>query len=291
MEKYKICAIQLLLMICFFVHDSLGQRCYLDEYVEISSVKSPNNIFDVVTMKRTGDRVKTKYFAGRDYNGKSAYQRFLEWGILNPNIILISNGTYLNNRNIPEGLTIDNGVVVNQNLTRGRFDALVIIYSTGGMVAANLAEGNLKLGVLNRSLDLRNSYSDLDDFIEWAKENEATVFQTHLLVYDNILTIDRRTSSTTPRERRFLAVGRNEDDEIVHSIVYNPSYNSLYDGSKKALNFLNDFKDMEVLFMINLDTGMQDIFHLYNSDCSLNSSIKGRSNPSHAANLPVYYFD
>ncbi len=291
MKKYKVYIFQLLLIVCCFAkNSSIGQVCYSDEYVEISSVKSLTDTYDVVTMKRAGKRVKAKYFAGRDYNGRSVYQRFLEWNKLNPNTILISSGAYLNSRNIPTGLTIDNGVIVNQNLIRGGMDALVIIYATGGIVASYLDEGNLKVKGLSRSLDIRKS-GDLDDFIEWAKENEVTVFQTHLLVFDGQLTIDRKTSSPSPRERRFLVVGKNDVDEIVHTIVYNPAYISLYDGSKKVKEFLNDFMDIEVIFMINLDTGYQDVFQLYNRDCSLSSSIRGRTDPAHAANLLVYYFE
>ena len=42
--------------------------------------------------------------------------------------------------------------------------------------------------------------------------------------------------------------------------------------------------------MINLDTGAQDVFELYNSDCTLNGSIKGQLDPRRAVNLLTYYF-
>jgi len=276
-------------IVCLMNIQGKGQ-CYSEDFVEVSSVKSRSDTYDIVTMKRSGKRVKAKYFAAKDYNGNSVYKRYLNWKNSNPNVILISSGTYMNRNRKPIGLTIDNGEIVNESLIPGAMDALVIIYATGGIAVSNLDEGNLRVNGINRSLDIRNS-SDLYDFKLWAKENEATVFQTHLLVFDNRLTIDRITSSSTPRERRFLAVGKNDEDEIVHTIVYNPAYTSLYDGSKKVKEFLNDFMDIDVIFMINLDTGYQDVFQLYNSDCSENGSMKGETAPEIAVNLLAYYFN
>ena len=102
--------------ICFLCFYGSAQNCYLDDYVEISSVKSDTDTYDVVAMRRSGDRIKAKYFAARDYNGKSVHERYKLWSKSNPNVILISSGTYMNNYSIPVGLTIDNGIVVNQNL-------------------------------------------------------------------------------------------------------------------------------------------------------------------------------
>jgi len=283
------------ILVFMIIHFSIifgqAQNCYLDDYVEISSVDSDTDTYDVVAMKRSGDRIKAKYFAARDYNGKSVYERYKLWKKSNPNVVLISSGTYMNNLGIPVGLTIDNGIVVNQSIKKGEMDALVIIYATGGVVVSNLKEGNLSVDGINRNLNISQSGNDFDDFIEWAKANEATVFQTHLLVYGNELKIDRRNSTKNPRERRFLAVGKNEEGEIIHSIVFNPEETTLYNGSLKVKSFINDFKDIEIIFMINLDTGMQNVFELYNSDCSINSTSRGWTKPKDAANLLVYYFN
>lgn len=291
MKQFKIYVILIFVVICYLNNNSIAQICYLDEYVEISSVKSESDTYDMVVMKRKDNRVKAKYFAGRDHKGNSAYRRFIEWNKSNPRIILISNGSYLSNFNTPEGLTIDNGIVVNQNLRQYNLDALVIIYDTGGIVASNLKEGDLNIGGFSRPLNIRKSANDLDDFIEWAIANEATVFQTHLLAFDNKLTINQSKSSPAERERRFLCVGKNEDGEVIHSIIFNPAKTSLYNGSKKVINFLNEFRDIEILFMINLDTGMQNVFELNNSDCSINSTSRGWTDPSDSANLLVYYFN
>lgn len=269
-----------------------AQQCYSEDYVEISNVKHKNESYTVVTMLREGDHIKAKYFAAKDYNDNSVYDRYLEWKKSNPKVVLFSSGTYFDNSGNPQGLTIDNGVIVNQSLIYDKMDALVIVYATGGVVVSNLKDGDLRIKINNvdRTLDIRGNSKDLDDFIQWSVDQQATVFQTHLLVYKNQVKIDLNTSSKTSRERRFLAVGRNEDGKLVHAIVNSPTNSSLYDGTKKALEFLNSARQINITFMINLDTGAQNVFELHNSDCSTNSSIKGTLDPKEAVNLLTYYF-
>jgi hypothetical protein len=269
---------------------TVSQDCYLEDYVEISKVQHQNETYSVVTMRRDGDRVKAKYFAAKDYNGKSVYDRYLEWKRNNPNVILLSSGTYMDDQGKPQGLTIDNGVVVNEGLIYDKMDALVIVYASGGIVVSDLRAGDLKVDGISRKLDPRNSGGDLDDFIEWSKEQQATIFQTHLLAYKNEVKVKYGTSSPTVRERRFLAAGKDKSGKIIHVIVHNPTNTSLYEGSKRVLNFLRENKEMDVTFMINLDTGAQDVFELHNADCSVNKTIKGQLEPSKAVNLLVYYF-
>jgi hypothetical protein len=104
------------------------------------------------------------------------------------------------------------------------------------------------------------------------------------------LTFNGYTSASTPRERRFLAVGKDANGTLVHVIVHSPTYSSIHDGAKKAVEFLQQARYMEITFMVNLDTGAQDVFELHNSDCSVNGSIKGQLDPSKAVNLLAYYF-
>ncbi len=269
-------------------------QCYDPNYVEISNVTYKNETYSVVLMHRDGNRIRAKYFAAPDYNGNNVYQRYTSWSQSVGNIVLVSSGTYMDGRQVPVGLTIDNGIPVNQTLVPDRMDALTIVFATGGIVVSNLKDGDLSVtggGVdPGRKYNIRKSSIDLQDFMDWARSQEATVFQTHLLVYKNALTVSSYNSVTTPRERRFLAVGKDEDGKIVHVIVHCPQNSSIYDGAKKTLDFLNNFKDIEVTFMINLDTGSQDVFELHNSDCSRNNAIKGTQQLSTAVNLLSYYF-
>jgi len=290
MKIWIVLLISTLLLSSFApLNETPAERCYTSDYVEISSVKHKNETYSMVVMRREGERIKAKYFAAKD-NGRDVYNRYLEWKKYNPNVVLLSSGTYTDNYDNPQGLTIDNGIMVNRSLIHGKMDALVIVYATGGIAVSDLKKGDLGVNGISRKLDLRGSSTDLIDFIEWANEQEATVFQTHLLVYKNEIKVKAATSSKDLRERRFLAVGRDESGQYVHVIIHNPTHATLYEGSRKALEFLREFRNMDVTFMINLDTGAQDVFELHNSDCTVNATIKGEKPPSKAVNLLAYYF-
>ncbi|WP_026462839.1 hypothetical protein [Adhaeribacter aquaticus] len=265
--------------------------------VNISKVQFKNETYFCIYMKRESEKIKAKYFAASDNAGNTPYQRYKKWSN-NKNMIVVSSGTYMtrtsNGLYRPEGLTIDNGVVVNPRLSN-KFDGLVIVYNTGGIVVSNLDEGNLTLmggGISSgKKLNLRKSAPDNITFTEWSKKQNATVFQTHLLAHQNKLTIDEQTSSKEKYKRRFLAVGEDEDGNKVHVIVQYPVHTTLYDGAKKVLAFLNGFKYMKVAFMVNLDTGGQDVLELFKHDGSQYKEIKGEKELIKAVNLLAYYYE
>lgn len=277
-------------------------QCYDANYVELSTSNYKNEQYTVIMLNKAGQRIKTKYFAAPD-NGKSVFKRYIDWSARIKNIILVSSGTYMDqcdNAELakPVGLTIDNGIPVTRTLIAKKMDALAIVYSSGGsaggIVVTNLADGDLMLkgsGVdEKRKFNLRKSNDDLDDFMEWAEAQEATVFQTHLLVYNNILKISATNSNTAKRERRFLAAGKDADGQQYNIILNCPASSSLYDASKKALEFLNKFKEINVLFMINLDTGCQNVIELRNSNCSVSTAVTGTQAVNNAVNLLAFYF-
>lgn len=285
--------------VCFsFVNTTSS---YDKNYVQISTVRYEGNAYNVIYMDRGGSnkRIKAKYFAAADFNGNSVAKRYYQWA-KGKNVICASSGTYMNSFDVSkagtktEGLTVDNGVLVNKELKTTTMDALVVVYATGGVVATDLKEKNLKVQGGNISgipLDLRGNSLHKNGFIQWSKDNQATVFQTHLLAYDNKLKVSSHNSSKTERERRFLAVGKDEDGHLIHCIVHSSAYTSLYDGSKRVLTFLNNFKDMEVIFMVNLDTGAQDVLKVFNENGSVRNDIKGTLDIDKAANLLVYYYE
>ena len=276
-------------------YDNQGNY-YDSDLVEITN----SDQYTMITMAREGDRVKAKYFAAEDYNGRSVYSRYTEWA-RGRNTIVVSSGTYMDNCNLlmqpkPVGLCIDNGKVVNNQLSSD-FDGLVIVYATGGIVVSNLDEGNLSVVWEGQKVtfDLRNNYWHRSRFIDWAEEHYATVFQTHLLVYDNVLTTYRAPnceSCQEKRERRFLAVCNDEYGKLMHVIINSPTYESIYDATSNVYSFLINFKDMEeVFFMINLDTGCQDVIEARDDSGNVIPGIKGRNSISTAVNLLTYYYE
>jgi hypothetical protein len=274
--------------------DYLYTPSYSSDLVNISITDD-----EVVTvnMSRKGGLIKAKYFAATDYNGNNVYQRYREWS-QGKNIICVTSGTYMDNcdsytKNTPVGLTIDNGVLVNKTFLN-KFDGLVIVYGTGGIVVSNLEEENLSMmcnGAYTK-FNLKSSY-DRSQFITCASNVDATVFQTHLLVYKDDYKI-YWNSNSAKAARRFLSVGKDYNGEIRHIIVQLPNEISLFESTKKVYEILTDLEDMqEIIFMINLDTGCQNIFILYDSQGNLMETPKltGTVSISEAANLLVYYYD
>ena len=286
---------KILITFCFLVSFQSNAQ-YDKKFIKISTVKHKGSIYKVIYMDRglSSKKINVKYFAAKDINGFSVPDRFYNWS-KGKNIICITNGAYMDNYDSkfagPVGLTVDNGIIVNKRIAN--FDGLVILYATGGIVATNLKDKNLTVQGGNISgipLDIKENAFHFDEFLKWCKDNEATVFQTHLLVYKNNLKISSFNSDTSSRERRFLVVGNDAEGNLVHCIIHSPQYTTLFEGSKRTLNFLNEFKEMNVLWMINLEEGSQDVFYLYDSDGKINSSIKGRTQISDALNLLVYYY-
>ena len=282
----------LFIIICNLISfkEAVGQD--LNQLVEFSKSTMHGEEYFMLSMNRKNERIKAKYFASEDINGESVHERFLKWG-LGRKIIAVSSGTYMNGcygGANPVGLTIDNGVPVNVRMEN--FDGLVIVYATGGVVASNLQEKNLSMYCdgENKVFDITDSW-DRQDFINCAKSVDATVFQTHLLVWKNELKI-YSNSSSEERERRFLAVCKDEEGHILHVIVHYPNSVSLLKGAKNVKTFLTEFKDMEeVVFLVNLDTGCQDIFFVWDNQGNIRETITGRSAITAAANLLVYYYE
>lgn len=275
-----------------------------DSLIQISTTKYNTDKFIVLTMKRDGNRVKAKYFAATDpNNGQSVQQRYKSWS-LGKRIICFSSGTYMNSCDqvdspTPVGLCIDNGVIVNKNL-QNDIGGLVIVRATGGIVTTRLSDGDLSIqgNFGSKTVDIKKNTFDKIQFIKWAEENEATVFQAHLLVYKDKLDINYCSSANClkPASRRFLAAGKDQDGNLVHIIIHCTTETTLYQGAVKVFNFLKDFRDMkEVTYMVNLDTGCQNVFKLYKSDGTEKSiNVVGQNYfypIDQAVNLLVYYYE
>lgn len=256
----------------------------LVEHVKVSGK------YDAIFMSRKGDRIKAKYFAA-SLGGRSIQERFLEWA-KGRNIIMYSSGTYMNQYKQPVGLTMDNGVTVNQNMEN--FDGLVIVYATGGVVATNLRQGNLKVKCNGeeKTFDLRNGGTFVkQQFLQCAGGVEATVFQTHLLMYNNEVLLGTN-SSPVRRERRFLAVCQDAaSGDVTHVVVNTPvsAAATLLDATRDVARMIQVYGAGKIVFMVNLDTGDGDVFRLFGPDGSL--KISGTRDLSLASNLLVYYYE
>jgi hypothetical protein len=255
--------------------------------------------FDYIIMKRDSQKVKAAYFAENINSIKTKYQEFAK----TKNIICYAAAGYLGgNYDVVKNLTIVSGKTIESNLNKTEFDALVIIYATGGVVVSNLKNGDLKLqgsgADPNQALNLRKNDWDLTFFKEWCAKEKATVFQTHLLAYNNNLIIandaDEKAGKTKSAVRRFLVVGKNSLGKLKHIVINCRKESGLRHASEKCFNFCKTSLGINVTFMINLDTGAQNVFGAYNADGTVNNSILkdgGVTTLDKAHNLLVYYYE
>ena len=282
----------LFLSITSFHINAKRQLPFDSNFVEILSTVYKGEKYDLVSMKRDNGRIKAKYFGANEADGTTISNRFNEWALSRDNVAVISAG-YKDAYGTPVGLTVDNGRIINRTLEK--FDGMVMVYPTGRVVATNLDNADLTLPSAmgnnpNRKFDIRNNHKDKQDFIDWAESKEVSVFQTHLLVYKDKLEISPNADSTL-RERRFLAVGKDKNSGTVYDVIVNfNGYVSLYNGGKKTKEFLNQVRDMEVSFLINIDRGSQDILFVFNPDGSINKSIIGTVGIDSGSPLIAYYF-
>jgi len=266
-------------------------------YVQSQVIPYEGETYSIVDMSRKDNRVKVKYFAAKDYNGTSVQERFTNWS-RNKNIILYSSGTYMTKCDAsiatPDGLCIDAGEMVNKEFSN-KLGGIVIVQATGGVVASSLKERNLNIVMpdnTSKTVDLNNAF-DRSEFYRWAGQMDATVFQTHLLYYKNQLMVYNNSSSEQAK-RRFLVVGKDEDGIVHHYVVYLYAKNTLKDATEKIVDFIKNRRDIEdIVFVINLDTGCQDVYQVWNGKGGVlaDREYKGITPISNAANLLVYYFE
>lgn len=257
--------------------------------VKIYSIKrNGSNAGHSVWLYRTDKKVKAKYFAYTQ-NGKSIYQRYNKWKS-GKKIISYCSGPYTaQNYNVPQGLTIDDGNLVNRNIDKD-LDGLIIVERVGGVRVVDLEKTSsqcINLVSINKKLNPRNSSSEKNTFINWARNENATVFQTNLMYFKN----EKKFSNVSETANRRIFVLAYHGNEIVH-IIFNitPSV-SLTDISKDIYKYLNNTKRLRIIGILNFDTGMYDIFQVFNQNGAEERNLRGSTSVSVAQNLMVYYYD
>jgi hypothetical protein len=254
--------------------------------------KGYDNYGHVVWLRREGKRIKTKYFAAGN-----AYLNYLRWkSTYNKNVIMITAGAYSSvlcdntgtTSRSPIGLTVDNGSIVNRTIAD--MDGLVIVEAVGGIRISNLDNGDLSLESIGSKVNARNA-ADRNLLLDWSVAESATIFQTHLLAWKNKLALaDIANNRTTNRRLLALAYSLGNLYYIVFDITKSLT---LKDATQEALYYLSTQKGMDVVSIINLDTGNCDFAYTFNESGDQLSAPIGAFNTSidKATNLLVFYRD
>jgi len=245
------------------------------------------NYGNSIWLSRKSGKIKAKYFA---YKGTtSVAEQYNEWK-KGKQIILYCSGAYTTEYDaIPVGLTINDGNVVNRKVDT-KMDGLVVVEAIGGVRIANLRETNaIYLQSLGKSVNPRNNPTHTNEFIAWAKDYSATVFQTNLLYFKNTKYFSYVPASA---ERRLLVLATNKNNNELYHIIYNiPKSVSLTIIAEQIFYNLYYNMNMDVTGMINLDTGARDIFQMYDEYGKTMDYLKGPHDLNIASNLLVYYYE
>ncbi len=251
-------------------------------------LKEGQQMGHAVWIDRSGEQVNAKYFAFRE-GARTVHDRFQSWKS-DKKVVVVCSGAFSNelpnghNQNATTiGLTVDNGRIVNRSIDPS-MDGLVIVYATGGIVVSDIENKNLRID--NQVVSV---IEDKVRLMNWAVDKRATIFQTQLLAYENTLRISR-AGRKKKRERRFLALVRSPRNEVYHVLVDIPKYNYLFDAARDVFYYLKDGKNMEVVALLNLDTGAYNVMELYDDRGSRDYDITGETDIKIATNLIAYHF-
>ncbi len=239
---------------------------------------------NAIWMDRTksGSRIKAKYFASGN-----TFQKFMNWKG-NKNIVLVSSGAYssgYSNNSIPIGICVDNGEIVNRAIDQ-KMDGLVIVEAVGGVRVSDVEKGNLYLGSLGKKV---NPIKDKIMLLNWGRQESATIFQTHLLAYDNKLRTYSNGNSKRA-SRGMLALVTDKDNNVMHILFEIDREVSLYNAAKDVLSTLRKRK-LDVVGIMNLDRGAYDIMEAYDDNNRAMPFLNGSVPVSSATNLLVYYYE
>ena len=273
------------------LYSFVGLISYDTKFVEKATLSDNiGHSYDLLFLKKTASqsKIKTKYFGETGSETNSISERYLNW-VKDKSIIYVTDVGFVDRYYAPVGLSIENGKLLNRNLEH--FDGLVIIFPSGGLIVTNLDSANFRIpGRYEKTLDIRGSLLDKENFIEWAEKENISAFQTQLLAFNDVLQISP-VSDSARRERRFLAICRsNQTGEIIHAIVNSHEHISLFSASLGTKKILNEFADLKIEALLNVDRGIQYVSFFFNEDGTVSNYMRGNFSIKQVTPLLAYYY-
>ena len=203
-----------------------------------------------------------------------------------PKVILATTGGFTNTFNQPEGLTVEDGNIVNAVMMRDRHG--LVLVSNQGINVINLKNDNFRLPRSKTIVNPLNSLLAYSELLNWCKYSNATIFQTQLLAYDDSILISTEKAKTQLRERRLLALVSDGKTHEIHHVIFNitESYNLAIIAQEVYKIVKSRNKKVEAI--LNLDVGAYDILKVFDDNGSELSIVKGTQQISKATNLIIY---
>lgn len=250
--------------------------------VEIYSIKEADNVVGYsIWMQQPS--VKVAYFA----SGK-AYERYSDFAknIGNKNCVLATTGGFTNAQHQPEGLTIDNGKMVNAVLKPERH-ALVVVEKDGNMRVMNLRQG-FWLASIQRQVNPLSSLRDYSALISWAKANRATLFQTQLLAHKNQPLIELSKAPNQLRERRLLVMVSDANGTL-HNVIFSVNVNKNLAIITEEIFDVMKARNKKIEAILNFDVGSYNILRVMDVAGKEVAALRAPVSIYKATNLVVFY--
>lgn len=249
--------------------------------VEIFSVaESATNIGYAVWMPRTN--VKVSYFAHGAVQTK--FNSFKNSRGAS-NVVLATTGGFTNVNKQPEGLTVENGQIVNAVLLPERH-GLVIVEKDGNLRVINIKNA-FTLPNMSKSLNPLDNLLDYSALVNWCKSNRATVFQTQLLAHDNQQLIQIGKAANQLRERRILAV--TSDGSGTSNVIFHITASKNLAVITEEVFELLKARGKRVEAILNLDVGSYNILEVRDANGKIVNAVKGTVPMARATNLILFY--
>lgn len=230
------------------------------------------------------------YLATKARNGESldskAIQRVKS---LNSSMIALTAGGFTSSAGTPEGLTFQDGQVVNAAL--GPAHALVIVKKDGAIIVADLND-EFYLPGITAPLSPRIRLIDYYRLTGWLKKNRGSAFQTYLLAHGNSFLLDQDKVPLTVTERRFFGAIRDKRSGELQTVLVNmPASSNLFTAARDTFTFLTSISGnpKKIEFLVYLDVGAFDILQLYDVGGKVIPQIQGKKDPAIATNLLYLY--
>lgn len=259
-----------------------GKQDHAINIMKIEDEKG-KEIGQAVWMQRP--HLKAKYFAYQNVSNK--FHQFKQ----QKDIVLATTGGFTNSFHQPEGLTVENGNIVNAVLMHDRH-GLVMVRESGGINVLNLKRdkfhlplGHKKVKTINNPLESLVAYSEL---LRWCRDFKATLFQTQLLAYSDKLLIHPGKAKNQLRERRILALFSDKNTGAVHHAIFNIEASYELATIAEEVYSLIASRNKKIEAILNLDVGSYNILEVYDDHEKRLNYIKGPVRINEATNLIVY---
>jgi len=278
----------LLLLLTVSLLSLKSSSYYVNGLYEAFSISYNNVNYSVFDFSRKGTKIRAKYFA------RNAYHEYSQWS-RGKKILFLCSGAYSNSwayNATPVGVCVDNGDIVNRNVD-SKMDGMVIVYNggaqVGGIAVVNIEKEPVTVKQGQSASYYMNNHKDKNKFLNWARNQNATVFQTHLMYsksYGNGFS-NSKLRYGKRAERRFLAICTDRNGTVHHIVVDRPNSEYMNKAASEVVNMLQSKLNYTIYGLFNLDTGGKNIMKAYND--------KGRiiaqtvQSESEATNMLVYY--